>query len=257
MRRASGKRLSRDGGFGLCLLASVLLHLTLLAVMPLPNQFRAPAGTNVFLVADSRALQAGPGSRTSGRLSSPKKSLRRKASPPGASSSPVHSVPVTGQRSNCPAVEKVARQDTAKPVGDIPAPPFAGNPDDASVGGGLSSVSRGVGMETARRGVAGGEKLEEEPELGAIGAAAFLHRAIPRYPPVARRLGREGTVTLRLAIDAHGALRNVEVLRGAGYGFTEAALDALERSTFRPAVRGGRPVDSRAVLRVVFALRNH
>lgn len=91
--------------------------------------------------------------------------------------------------------------------------------------------------------------------FGGSGAPGFLKRVLPRYPRLAREMGREGTVTLRLAIDAHGVLQAAEVLEGAGYGFDEEALSAIRASTFRPAVRNGQPVASRALLPVQFVLK--
>jgi protein TonB len=91
--------------------------------------------------------------------------------------------------------------------------------------------------------------------FGGSGAPGFLKRVLPRYPRLAREMGREGTVTLRLAIDERGVLQEVELIEGAGYGFDEEALRAIRASTFRPAVRNGQPVASRALLPVRFVLR--
>lgn len=94
-----------------------------------------------------------------------------------------------------------------------------------------------------------------ETEFGAAVAPSFLHREIPIYPPFARKLGKEGKVVLRLTIDERGNLKNVEVLETAGYGFSEAAVDAVKKSTFLPAKKNGKAVASRALLPVRFTLR--
>lgn len=92
-------------------------------------------------------------------------------------------------------------------------------------------------------------------EFGSQNAPAFLHREMPVFPLMARRLGKEGRVLLRLTIDEKGNLLNVEVLEGAGYGFTEAAIEAVKKSTFLPAQIGGKPVMAKALLPVKFRLR--
>lgn len=116
-------------------------------------------------------------------------------------------------------------------------------------GGAASGNAPSPSMWTESAGVTG-----DEPAIGGRAAPAFLHRAMPVYPAAARRFGREGTVTLRLTIDGEGGLERVEVVRGAGYGFTEAAIDAVRRSTFSPAARNGRGIPARALLRVRFVL---
>lgn len=94
-----------------------------------------------------------------------------------------------------------------------------------------------------------------DTEFGAAAAPLFLHRAMPVYPLFARKLGKEGTVLLRLAIDERGNLLQVEVVEKAGFGFVEAAVDAVKKSTFLPAKKDGKPVASRALLPVRFVLR--
>jgi protein TonB len=61
-------------------------------------------------------------------------------------------------------------------------------------------------------------------------------------------------VVLRLFIDEHGRLLNVEIVEKAGYGFDEAAIEAVKASSFQPARVNGLPVACRAVLPVRFRL---
>lgn len=94
-----------------------------------------------------------------------------------------------------------------------------------------------------------------DTEFGAAIAPTFLHREMPVYPAFARKLGREGRVVLRLTIDENGNLVNVEVVEKAGFGFVEAAMDAVRKSTFLPAYKNGKPIASRALLPVRFTIR--
>ncbi len=92
-------------------------------------------------------------------------------------------------------------------------------------------------------------------DFGSSSGPAFLSRTAPVYPEQARRLGQEGKVLLRLSIDERGTLQKVEVLKSAGCGFDEAAVEAVKRSTFRPATIEGKPAPCIARLPIRFVLR--
>lgn len=92
-------------------------------------------------------------------------------------------------------------------------------------------------------------------EFGSAEGPRFSYREMPVYPLLARRLGKDGKVVLRLTIDDKGHLLNVEVIEGAGYGFIESAVEAVRKSTFLPAKKQGKPVLSRALLPIKFTLR--
>ncbi|MCX8118460.1 MAG: TonB family protein [Desulfobacterota bacterium] len=100
-----------------------------------------------------------------------------------------------------------------------------------------------------------GPPVPQDLEFGARDGPRFLKRVMPVYPVMARRMGKEGRVLLRLTIDERGALVSVEVVENGGYGFTEAALEAVQKSTFLPAYRDGKPVACRALLPIRFQLR--
>jgi protein TonB len=96
-----------------------------------------------------------------------------------------------------------------------------------------------------------------ETKFGASVAPAFLHREMPVYPMMARRLGREGKVMLKVTIDEEGNLLDVKVIDKAGYGFTEAAVEAVKKSTFLPAKKDGKRIASRAFLPIRFQLERN
>lgn len=95
----------------------------------------------------------------------------------------------------------------------------------------------------------------KDVEFGSAEGPRFNHREMPVYPLLARRLGKEGRVLLRLTIDERGRLLNLEVLEGAGHGFTESAVEAVKKSSFVPAKREGKAIPSRALLPIKFTLR--
>lgn len=95
-----------------------------------------------------------------------------------------------------------------------------------------------------------------DTEFGSLHGPKFIHREIPVYPQIARRLGKEGKVVLRLTINEKGELINVEVIENAPYGFTESALEAVKKSKFYPATKDGKPIACRAILPIRFVLKN-
>lgn len=80
-----------------------------------------------------------------------------------------------------------------------------------------------------------GEGADVEPQL--IGDDI----KVP-YPETARRAQVEGTVRLKVLLDATGRVVKVSVVSGPGAGLNEAARGALEKFRFRPAQKDGRPV---------------
>lgn len=91
-------------------------------------------------------------------------------------------------------------------------------------------------------------------EFGTAEGPGFLEQAMLRYPVKARLGGRQGKVLLRLHLDEHGRLQHIEVVEDPGHGFAAAAIDAVKRSTFRPARKDGQNVAARALLPVRFML---
>lgn len=64
----------------------------------------------------------------------------------------------------------------------------------------------------------------------------------------------EGEVLLEVVFSASGHIEVKRVVRGLGHGLDEAAIRAAEQIKFKPATRGGAPVDSTATLHIVFQL---
>ena len=50
-----------------------------------------------------------------------------------------------------------------------------------------------------------------------------------------------GDVVLRVVVEANGSIGRIEVVTGASFGMTEAAMDAVRRWTYRPARVDGQP----------------
>ena len=73
----------------------------------------------------------------------------------------------------------------------------------------------------------------------------FKSETKAQYPDAAKRANIEGVVILQVDIDATGAVKMVQLVQGLGYGCDEAALQAVQNSTFTPAYAGDQPVPVR------------
>ncbi len=82
-----------------------------------------------------------------------------------------------------------------------------------------------------------------------------IARVQPDYPPAAARVQEEGTVLVRVEVDANGTPTDVSVARRSGSReLDRAALKAVKQWRFRPAIRDGKPVASVAEVPVEFTL---
>ncbi len=142
-----------------------------------------------------------------------------------------------------------------------PAPGGSGSVSSDSKGSSSSGSSSVVGYSesgsvSSKSGSGGsGNASSGNPAFGSPGGPRYRHKEMPVYPALARRLGKEGKVLLRLTIDENGDLVNVEVIEDSGYGFADAAISAVKKSTFITPTLNGRPIRARALLPVIFTLR--
>ncbi|NLC60045.1 MAG: energy transducer TonB [Gammaproteobacteria bacterium] len=80
-----------------------------------------------------------------------------------------------------------------------------------------------------------------------------LSRVQPEYPVEALRTRQEGTVLLRVEVDAQGRAAAVEVERSSrSRELDRAARDAVSQWTFQPAIQDGVPVASTVTVPVDF-----
>lgn len=78
----------------------------------------------------------------------------------------------------------------------------------------------------------------------------------PAYPFEMRRAGINGEVVVQFIVDTNGDVRDPFVVRSTQREFEAAALSAVSKWKFRPGRRGGRAVNTRMVVPMVFSLNN-
>lgn len=97
--------------------------------------------------------------------------------------------------------------------------------------------------------------IDVEPEPG-VAPPEYKFRVEPLYPVIAKNVKMEGEVTLEAIIDEEGIPLDIVALTNLGYGLEEAAMEALKKTTFYPAIKNGIPIRKRVTLRYRFTLRN-
>jgi TonB family protein len=134
----------------------------------------------------------------------------------------------------------------------------------AGFGNGIAQPGNGDGRSNGRGVQTGGFGNQELARLGKPKIAVdngppttpveILFKPNPIYTPEARAAKIEGEVLIEVMFGANSHLEVNRVVRGLGHGLDEAAVAAANRMRFKPALRNGQPVDSTAIVHVVFQL---
>jgi D-alanyl-D-alanine endopeptidase (penicillin-binding protein 7) len=78
----------------------------------------------------------------------------------------------------------------------------------------------------------------------------------PHYPHADLEAGHQGTVTLGFMVDGRGAVLDSAVARSSGYpGLDEEARSALQKCSFKPGLKDGKPVSERVMVQYVWTLQ--
>ena len=158
---------------------------------------------------------------------------------------------------------------------DMPAGPGQGNGSGGAKGikGTVASADFGSGIATAGKGdgrsngkgvatggfgseqvVHQGPKIAQADSGGLTTPVEITFKPNPVYTDEARSMKLEGEVLLEVSFSATGALHVNRVVKGLGHGLDEAAMAAANKMRFKPALRNGQPVDSTAIVHVVFQM---
>lgn len=93
------------------------------------------------------------------------------------------------------------------------------------------------------------------PEQHVTSRARLASGGAPAYPESARADGIEADVPLELVVSPAGTVETARVLRPAGHGLDQAALDAVRAYRFTPATKDSHAVRVRMQWLVQFRLR--
>jgi TonB family protein len=85
-------------------------------------------------------------------------------------------------------------------------------------------------------------------------SVVVLSKPLPQYTAEARQLHIEGDVTLKVRFTATGQVQVLQIVNGLGHGLDEQARRVVEQIRFKPALKGGQPVDQVSLIHVTFQL---
>jgi len=97
-------------------------------------------------------------------------------------------------------------------------------------------------------------EVDQEPEL--IHDQNVTNKYMD-YPEQARRNGVQGRVLIGLVVDEEGNPHNFRVIESLGYGLDIIALNMIANSTFKPAMKNGKPVSVKYTLPMEFGLNGN
>ena len=151
---------------------------------------------------------------------------------------------------------------------DLPGGPGRGNGLGGVTPGVVASAGfgNGVAVGTPRGGgsvqQSGFDTHRSTPELRKVSVSSgppttpveILSKPRPDYTEEGRKLRIDGEVRLEVVFTTDGQVHVVRVLQGLGYGLDEQAMKAAARIKFKPALHEGQPVDSTAVVHIIFQL---
>jgi TonB family protein len=137
----------------------------------------------------------------------------------------------------------------------------------ADFGSGVATGGQGDGRRSGRgsagvqsSGFGSQEVAQNTPHIQRVDSGPpttpveITYKPNPVYTDEARHLQLEGEVLLEVEFAASGQLHVNRVVRGLGHGLDEAAVAAATKMRFKPALRNGQPMDSTAIVHVVFQL---
>ena len=159
----------------------------------------------------------------------------------------------------------IAPKDGEKHEANMAGKGNPGLPIGLGFGNGLGGSARGVrgvgkvgqhvqssGFDQQYTAPGAKEALIVASELGS--PVEIVEKPKPSYTEEGRKHGVEGEVRLQVQFTADGHVRVLRVLQRLGFGLDEQALHCAEHIRFKPATHGGQPIDSIAVVHIVFEL---
>jgi TonB family protein len=127
----------------------------------------------------------------------------------------------------------------------------SGQGDGRSNGHGATVQTAGFSTQQFSQSPARPQQAESGPAATPV---EIISKPNPVYTEEARQLRLQGEVLLEVSFGANGQLHVNRVVRGLGHGLDEAAVSAANKMRFKPAQHFNQPIDSTAIVHVVFQL---
>jgi TonB family protein len=85
---------------------------------------------------------------------------------------------------------------------------------------------------------------------GGVAAPTVLLKSDPEYTEEARLAKISGTVLISVVVDVDGVPKEIELVRGIGFGLDEKAAQTIAAWRFRPGTKDGQPVPVKAQIEI-------
>jgi TonB family protein len=81
----------------------------------------------------------------------------------------------------------------------------------------------------------------------------LLNKAVPVYPPAAKKARIQGKVVLEAVIGTDGTVESLRVISGP-QELQQSALDAVRQWTYKPYLMNGEPVEVETTINIIYQL---
>jgi protein TonB len=228
---------------------SLVLHIVVVFCLFAFAQGESREQEQVFHVSlENFFLAAGHGAAPAGRTADEREAESKVED---AAESGIERVEKQGRKANSDkkAVSgRTKRQSPAKEPGNGSASPSGSNSAENFPGAASRFFSSGVSEGGVDNGVHDVSLVDEKPSV--------LRRIKPEYPEKARKMRIDGTVVVRLVVDAEGLPTDCAVHTASPMEyFEDAALEAARKTRFLPGRLKGRPVRTLVLLPFDFRLK--
>ena len=102
------------------------------------------------------------------------------------------------------------------------------------------------------------DEIPVEPGVFRIGSGVGVPRCIrcpsPDYSDASRAAKFSGTVILSVVVTPDGKATSIYVVKGAPFGLTAKAINAVHNWSFEPALKDGEPVSARVEVEITFRI---
>jgi TonB family protein len=88
----------------------------------------------------------------------------------------------------------------------------------------------------------------------AVMAGNLLTKAVPVYPPAAKKAKIQGAVVLSVVIGEDGNVKNIQVVSGPNE-LQQASIDSVRQWTYKPYLLNGNPVEVKTIINVIYSLQ--
>lgn len=98
-------------------------------------------------------------------------------------------------------------------------------------------------------------RIDYDPHIEVAGAQ-YKSKVDPEYPERAKAAAKQGDVVLETTINEEGIPVDIVARTQLGFGLEEAAIEALKKTTFYPAIWRGEPISTRVAITYTFRIQN-